>query len=132
MTKISTLAFGTLFFILLCSNMALAQSTGAPPITKAPSAAQLAIQNGIEHGAHRIEVTAELDHRTLAITVEDDGPGFDAVEVLTVGRLDASSGLGRMHSLAENVSIRSKHAGQLQTVCNSAGAIMIGASSGPS
>ena len=50
--------------------------------------------------------------RDSAITVEDDGPGFDAVEVLTVGRLDASSGLGRMHSLAENVSIRSNaHSG---------------------
>ena len=40
MTKISTLAFSTLFFFLLCSNMALAQSTGAPPKTNSQSAAQ--------------------------------------------------------------------------------------------
>jgi anti-sigma regulatory factor (Ser/Thr protein kinase) len=71
-----------------------------------------AIQNGVEHGAHRIEVTAELDRSTLTITVDDDGPGFDTVEALTEGRLDSSTGLGRMHSLAESVSIRSaSHAG---------------------
>ncbi len=66
-----------------------------------------AIQNGVEHGAHRIDVTAELDQSTLTITVDDDGPGFDTVEALTSDGLDASSGLGRMHSLAESVSIRS-------------------------
>ena len=78
------------------------------PSTRARIATSLAeaIQNGVEHGAHRIEVHAELDQTSLSITVEDDGPGFDAVSILTAGRLDSSSGLGRMHSLAENVSIR--------------------------
>ncbi|MFT5733015.1 MAG: anti-sigma regulatory factor (Ser/Thr protein kinase) [Planctomycetota bacterium] len=66
------------------------------------------IQNGVEHGAHRIEVNAQINRTTLTITIEDDGPGFDAVRELAADRLDASSGLGRMHSLAENVSIRSQ------------------------
>ena len=70
-----------------------------------------AIQNGIDHGAHRIEVTACLDRSNLTLTVEDDGPGFDAVRYLSADVLDASSGLGRMHSLAENVSVRSQIGG---------------------
>ncbi len=67
-----------------------------------------AIQNGVEHGAHRIEVSATLDRSSLTIVVEDDGPGFDAASELTSDLLDSSTGLGRMHSLAENGSIRSR------------------------
>ncbi len=89
------------------------------PSTRARIGTSLAeaIQNGVEHGAHRIEVTAELDRSSLSITIEDDGPGFDTVAALTAGRLDASTGLGRMHSLAENVSIRSTtHVGTTVTL----------------
>lgn len=67
-----------------------------------------AIQNGIDHGAHRIVVTACIERSTLHVDVEDDGPGFDAVRYLSADVLDSTSGIGRMHSLAENVSIRSQ------------------------
>ena len=66
-----------------------------------------AIQNAVDHGAQSVVVCAELDEQSMSIEVEDDGPGFDAVEELTRDRLDASSGLGRIHALAEDVCIQS-------------------------
>ncbi|QDV05004.1 anti-sigma F factor [Planctomycetes bacterium Poly30] len=69
------------------------------------------IQNCVDHGAQQIELTACLDRSMLTVTIEDDGPGFEAVRYLSADALDASSGLGRMHSLAENVSVRSELGG---------------------
>lgn len=79
------------------------------PSTRARIATAIAevIQNGIEHGAHRIHLEAAIDRRQLTVTIEDDGPGFDTVHALTSGALNASSGLGRIHALAETVSMRS-------------------------
>lgn len=65
------------------------------------------IQNAADHGAKNIEMVATMSPRELRIDVIDDGPGFDAVEVLTGDGLDSSTGLGRAHSLADEVEIRS-------------------------
>ncbi|MEM8712293.1 MAG: ATP-binding protein, partial [Planctomycetota bacterium] len=79
------------------------------PSTRARIATAVAevIQNGIEHGAHQIHVDAAMDRRQLTVTVDDDGPGFDTVHALTAGVLSGSTGLGRIHALAETVSMQS-------------------------
>ncbi len=66
------------------------------------------VQNSIEHGATTVEVSASLSARTLRIQIVDDGPGFDVAQALAAHALDSSSGLGRAHSLAEDVRIRSE------------------------
>lgn len=64
-----------------------------------------AVQNASEHGASELEVTATLSPGELEVCIVDDGPGFDAVAVLTDGVLDATTGLGRLHCLADEVHV---------------------------
>ena len=77
------------------------------PATRARIATALAevVDNAAKHGAHQIEITAVMNSGELSIDVVDDGSGFDAVEVLTADRLDCSTGLGRVHALADGVRI---------------------------
>lgn len=65
------------------------------------------VENACEHGASEVEVTATLAPNELRVDVVDDGPGFDAVAMLTDGVLDATTGLGRVHCLADEVHVTS-------------------------
>lgn len=77
------------------------------PATRARVATALAevVDNAAKHGALEVEITAVMNSGELSIDVADDGPGFDAVETLTADQLDCTKGLGRIHALADGVSI---------------------------
>ncbi|MEL6715371.1 MAG: ATP-binding protein [Planctomycetota bacterium] len=78
-----------------------------PTRARIGSAVSEAVENAVDAGAHSIRLRARLTPSTLEIVIEDDGPGFDAVDAITRGATDASTGIGRMHCLAESVSIQS-------------------------
>lgn len=79
-----------------------------PTRARIGSAVSEAVTNACEHGAHSVRINARITPRELVVVVSDDGPGFDAVGALTRDALDAGSGLGRMHCLAEAVAIHSE------------------------
>lgn len=57
-------------------------------------ALQELLRNVAEHAqAHHVEVTMEMQTDPLSVTVEDDGVGFEAAEVMTRMRQKGSSGL---------------------------------------
>lgn len=66
-----------------------------------------AVENAALHGSREVEITAIMTPGQIKVDVVDDGPGFDAVEVLTSGVLDGNSGLGRIHSLSDEVQVSS-------------------------
>lgn len=81
----------------------------APPTrARIGSAVSEAVTNACDHGARSVRLNARVTPRDLEVVVSDDGPGFDAVGALTRSALDARSGIGRMHCLAEAVAIRSE------------------------
>ncbi|MEE2941351.1 MAG: ATP-binding protein [Planctomycetota bacterium] len=83
------------------------------PATRARIATALAelVDNAAKHGAHEVEITAVMNSGELSIDVVDDGPGFDAIETLTADPLDCTTGLGRVHALADGVRIERSHRG---------------------
>lgn len=64
---------------------------------------------GTLYGAseHAIELHAEMDARVLMLEVRDHGCGFDAVEHELQASMPLNSGLARVATLTENLSIRS-------------------------
>lgn len=71
------------------------------------SAVAEAVENAVAAGSSRIEVHALVTRTELTVAISDDGCGFDVVDALTEDGLDCSTGLGRMHSLAEAVTLDS-------------------------
>lgn len=78
-----------------------------PARARIGSAVAEVVQNSVDHGASRVELTAHLDGRTLMVEIVDDGPGFDVSDALAQQGVDAGCGLGRVYSLAEDVNVRS-------------------------
>lgn len=79
-----------------------------PARARVGSAVAEIVQNAVDHGAATVEVVATIDGRKLDVEVVDDGPGFDAVRAQTEAATDASTGLGRAHSLCEEMSLCSE------------------------
>ena len=71
------------------------------------SAVAEAVTNAVEAGAQTLRVEALLTRTDMRVVVADDGPGFDTTAAQLQRATGATSGIDRMHSLAEAVSLHS-------------------------
>ncbi|MEZ6014510.1 MAG: response regulator [Planctomycetota bacterium] len=88
------------------------------PATRARVASVVAelVDNATRHGYDAsgevcedpIELRADMDARTLLLEVQDHGRGFDAAGLLLERMTCSQSGLARVSSLAEDLTIRSQ------------------------